>query len=203
VLTCFHRTHNGNGMDNRGQITRLFEDAAGGDEAAFERAVALVYDELERMAGRQLRHRYDGLDGITLEPAALVSETLLRLLPDPPTFANRRHFFAFASKVMRRALIDYQRTRGREKRGGDALRVTLSCLGLEAAAAPETGVVQVCEVLDHLEALDPRKCEVVQLRIFWGMEMVEIASTLGVSLATIERDWSFSRAWLARELALT
>jgi len=189
-------------MDERGQITRLFEEAAGGDGAAFERAVALVYGELEQMAGRQLRHRFDGLDGITLEPAALVNETLLRLLPDTPSFANRRHFFAFASKVMRRALIDYQRARGRVKRGGNALRVALTGLGAEAAAVPETGAAQVCEVLDHLESLDPRKCEVVQLRIFWGMEMAEIAGILDVSLATIERDWSFSRAWLARELAL-
>ncbi|MGD8578888.1 MAG: ECF-type sigma factor, partial [Lysobacterales bacterium] len=184
-------------MDERGRITRLFEGAAGGDEAAFERVVAMVYDELEQMAGRQLRRRFDGLDGITLEPAALVNETLLRLLPDPPCFANRRHFFALASKAMRCALIDYQRARGRVKRGGQALRVTLTGLGAEAAAPPETDAAQVCEVLERLERLDPRKCEVVQLRIFWGMEMAEIAGILGVSLATVERDWSFSRAWLA------
>lgn len=189
-------------MDDRGQITRLFEEANQGDEAAFDRAVALVYGELERMADRQLRGRYDGLDGITIEPSALVNETLLRLLPDPPSFANRRHFFAFVSKVMRRALIDYQRTRGRVKRGGHALQVTLSGIGAEAAVAPDTSAALVCEALDHLETLDPRKCEVVQLKIFWGMEMAEIAGILDVSLATIERDWSFSRAWLARELAL-
>jgi RNA polymerase sigma factor (TIGR02999 family) len=188
-------------MDERGDITRLFEGAAGGDDAAFERVVALVYDELEQMAGRQLRNRFPGLHAVTMEPAALVNETLLRLLPDPPHFANRRHFFAFASKVMRRALIDYQRARGRVKRGGKALRVTLTGLGAEASVSPDTDAARVCEVLDHLEELDPRKCEVVQLKIFWGMEMAEIAQMLGVSLATTERDWSFSRAWLAREFA--
>jgi len=190
-------------MDDRGEITQLFESAAAGNEAALQRVVERVYGELERMAGREMHHRFHGLDGITLEPAALVNETLLRLLPHPPRFANRRHFFAFASTVMRRALIDYQRTRGRAKRGGDALRVTLADLGAAAFAPPETGAAQVCQALDHLEELDSRKCEVVQLKIFWGMEMAEIARMLGVSLATIERDWSFSRAWLARELALT
>jgi len=190
-------------MDDQGQITRLFQSAAGGDQTAFEQVVKLVYDELERMAGRELRHRFGGLDGITLEPDALVNETLLKLLPDPPQFANRRHFFAFASKVMRRALIDYQRTRGRKKRGGDALRLTFADLGAVASPPPETDAGRICEVLDHLEELDPRKSEVVQLKIFWGMEMAEIARILGVSLATVERDWSFSRAWLTREFALT
>jgi RNA polymerase sigma factor (TIGR02999 family) len=190
-------------MNVQGQITRLFESAAGGDKTAFERVVVLVYDELEQMAGHQLRRDFGGLDGITMEPSALVNETLLKLLPDRPDFANRRHFFAFASKVMRRALIDYQRARGRIKRGGNALRVTLTDLGAEASTPPQTDAAQVCEVLDHLEHLDPRKCEVVQLRIFWGMEMAEIAQILGISLATVERDWSFSRAWLAREMALS
>lgn len=188
-------------MDKQGEITLLFDSAAGGDEMAFERAVELVYGELEKMARQAMHQGFNGLDGLTLEPAALVNETLMRLLPNPPRFANHRHFFAFASKVMRRALIDYQRTRGRAKRGGNALRVTLADLGAAASAPPETSAAQVCEVLDQLEELDPRKCEVVQLRIFWGLEMTEIATTLGVSLATVERDWSFSRAWLAREFA--
>jgi len=190
-------------MDDRGDITRLFEGAAGGDEIAFEQAVGLVYTELEKMAGRELHQSFNALDGITLEPAALVNETLLRLLPDAPRFANRRHFFSFTSKVMRRALIDYQRARGRAKRGGNALRVTLAGLGTEASRPADTGAAEVCEVLDHLEELDPRKCEVVQLKIFWGLQMAEIAETLGVSLATVERDWNLSRAWLAREFALT
>lgn len=188
-------------MNERGEITRLFEGAADGDGAAFERAVELVYGELERMANGKLRREFGGLDGITLEPAALVNETLLRLLPEHPDFANRRHFFAFASQVMRRALIDYLRSRGAEKRGGHALQVTLTELVADDRAAPQTDVAQVCDALDRLEALDPRKCEVVQLKFFWGMEMAEIAALLEISLATVERDWRFSRAWLAREFA--
>jgi RNA polymerase sigma factor (TIGR02999 family) len=187
-------------MDDRSRITQLFEGAAEGNEAAFERAVGLVYDELEQMANRQLRRSCGGLDGITLEPSALVNETLMRLLPERPNFANRRHFFAFASSVMRRAVIDYQRTRGRLKRGGDALHVTLTDLASDASSPPHTDALLTCEALQRLEELDARKCEVVQLKFFWGMEMAEIADLLSVSLATVERDWSFSRAWLAREL---
>lgn len=189
-------------MDERGEITRLFEAAANGEEQAFERAVALVYAELEQMARRALINRYGRPEGITLEPAALVNESLMRLLPDWPTFANRRHFFAFASKVMRRALADHQRAWGRAKRGGDAVRVTLAVLGADNAEPPQTSAIQICEVLERLEDLDERKGEVVQLRVFWGMKMSEIADMLNVSVATVERDWSFSRAWLTCELGL-
>jgi RNA polymerase sigma factor (TIGR02999 family) len=190
-------------VGERGEITRLFESAARGDTAAFEQVIEHVYCELERLARRQMRARFGGLEGLTLEPAAVVNETLMKLLPRPPRFANRRHFFAFASQVMRRVLSDYQKARGRIRRGGRALRVTLADLGTAASTPPETGAAQVGEVLDHLEHLDPRKCEVVQLKLFWGLEMAEIADLLDVSLSTAERDWRFSRAWLARELALT
>ena len=187
-------------MTDSGEITQLFEAATEGDPTAFDRVVELVYAELEGMATRLLRDRFGDLRGLTLEPAAIVNETILKLLPDRPEFVNRRHFFAFASKVMRRVIIDYQRARQRDKRGGRALRVTLTDLG--GATPPDTGAAEVVEVLEHLEELDPRKCEVVQLKIFWGLEMPEIAQTLDVSLSTVERDWRFSRSWLARELAL-
>ena len=82
------------------------------------------------------------------------------------------------------------------------MHVTLTNLGTEASTPAETDAARICEVLDHLEELDPRKCEVVQLKFFWGLEMAEVARILGVSLATVERDWSFSRAWLAREFAV-
>lgn len=189
-------------MSETGEITRLFGKAAGGDPEAFERVVELVHGELVAMARRQMHARFGGLDGLTLEPTAIVNETLLKLLPEPPEFVNRRHFFAFASTVMRRVLIDYQRSRSRAKRGGGALKVTLTDLGADAAAEPDTDAADMAELLENLEALDARKCEVVQLKIFWGFEMPEIADTLEVSLSTVERDWRFSRAWLARELRI-
>lgn len=187
-------------MGQAGEITRLFEAAANGDESAFDAIVARVYGELEDLAGRQMRHRFGGLSGLTLEPAALVNETLLRVLRQPRSFANRRHFFAFCSRVMRRVLVDYQRSRGRQKRGGGMLKVTLTELSATPSDPVAANAGDVVEALERLEHLDPRKAEVVQLRVFWGLEMNEIAATLEVSLATIERDWRFSRSWLAKEL---
>lgn len=183
------------------EITRFLEAAAGGDSHAFDRVVELVYDELVAMARREMRNRFHRVDQLTLEPAAIVNETLLKLLPSPPEFVNRRHFFAFASQVMRRVLVDYHRMRSRQKRGGGALRVTLTGLVGDRPSPQEPEAAQMVRVLERLESLDPRKCEVVQLKIFWGHEMSEIAETLGVSLSTVERDWRFSRSWLARELA--
>jgi RNA polymerase sigma factor (TIGR02999 family) len=155
---------------------------------------------LERVAAARMRRNFGReLVGVTLEPAALVNETVLKLIEHPRSFENRRHFYAYATRVMLRVLIDYQRRRAAEKRGGDRVRVTLSAL----SSSPEpavTSAVELAEVLDRLAALDERKAEVVQLRVFWGLELKEIASTLGVSTATVDRDWRFARRWLAWEL---
>lgn len=181
-------------------ITQLFLAASEGDQAAFDEVVARVYDELVAMAERQMRQRFGRLDGLTLEPTALVNETLLKLLGNRPSFANRRHFFSFATQVMKRALVDYQRSRVRAKRGGGLVRVTLTDIEGRLPGPPEANPTDVIEALGHLETLDARKGEVANLRVFWGLEMPEIAATLDVSLSTVERDWRFSRAWLAREL---
>lgn len=187
-------------MEGAGDITLLLEQAAAGDREALDVLVQRVYQDLERVAGRRLRDRFGpNLAGITLEPAALVNETFLKLLRQPLRFENRRHFFAFATRVMLRALIDYERTRSAAKRGGDQVRVTLTGLG----GGPEpltTGPEMVRASLAELEELDPRKAEVVALKVFWGMEMQEIAATLEVSLRTVERDWRFARSWLSSRL---
>ena len=100
---------------------------------------------------------------------------------------------------MFRVLIDYRRARGAEKRGGDLLRVTLTDFG-DKSAGHEADVVDLAAALERLDALDQRKAEVVKLRALWGLEMAEIADTLGVSLTTVERGWRFARSWLAKEL---
>ncbi len=180
-------------------ITLLLEQASSGDEAAFGEVARWAYGELERLASSRLRRRF-GAEAITLEPAALVNETFLKLLENPTRFANRRHFFAFASRVMMRVLVDYQRSRGSQKRGGAAVRVTVSGL---AAATPrdQVDIVALAECLDRLEQLDARKAEVVKLRTLWGAEMREIADILEISLPTAQRDWRFAKAWLADVLA--
>ncbi len=182
-------------------ITQLLQEAASGEAGAFDAVVERVYGELERIAARQMRAQFGaGLAGVTLEPAALVNETFLKLLHQPQDFANRRHFFAFANRAMQRALIDYHRARSAAKRGGGQIRVTLTGLA-EGNGDASASVLDVDAVLAELEQLDLRKAEVVRLRVFWGMEMTEIADVVDVSLATVERDWRFARNWMATALA--
>jgi RNA polymerase sigma factor (TIGR02999 family) len=187
-------------MPASAEITQLLERAAAGEGEAREELAARVYRELERYAEHQLKVRYGPeLAGLTLEPAALVNETFLRLLQEPMRFGNRRHFFGFASKVMLSALVDYQRRRGARKRGGDLVRVTLT--GLDSGdAAPQPGIEELTQRFDELAGFDERKAEVVKLRLLWGFENREIAEILEVSERTVERDWRFSRNWLRSRL---
>ena len=184
-----------------GDITQLLRRAAGGEEGAFEDVVARVYDELERVAAARMRRSFGhDLPGVTLEPAALVNDTILKLIEHPRDFENRRHFYAYATKVMLRVLIDYQRRRSAEKRGGDRIRITLSDLTPGSKEPTAAGAAELAECLERLAAVDPRKADVVKLRVFWGLGMQEIAETLSSSIATVERDWRFARRWLAFEL---
>jgi RNA polymerase sigma factor (TIGR02999 family) len=142
-----------------------------------------------------------------LEPGALVNETFLKLLERPTGFAGRRHFLAFASKVMLDTLIDYERRRFADKRGGTRLRVTLSLVedgDLFGDGRQESldDILAFREVLARLETLDRRKADVVRLRVLWGLDVVEVARLLDVSEPTVVRDWRFARAWLAERLSL-
>lgn len=188
------------GMEREAELTRLLRRAADGDGSAFESAVGITYDQLERIARRHLNIAYGArADGATLEPSALVNEAFLRLQAQRTGFENRGHFFAIATRVMLRALRDYERKRNTGKRGGDRVRVTLS--GLSAAGEPTlTSAIDLSEALDELEALDERKAAVVRLRVLWGHTTSEIAEELGVSDATVERDWRFARAWIHARL---
>lgn len=178
-------------------ITELLHSAAGGDPQALEDVMRSVYGSLEQLASSKLHRRYGhGLAGITLEPGALVNETLLNMLRSSTEFANRRHFYSFANQVMKRVLIDYERGKQAVRRGGDAERVTLSGVALGA----ETLTAEVLQVLDHLAQHYPRKGEIVDLHLFWGMEHGEIAQILDVSVRTVERDWRFARAWIRGRL---
>lgn len=183
-----------------GDLTRILHDAADGDEAATDQLVAATYRRLQQIAEQQMRQRHGAqLAGLTLEPQALVHDTLMKLIATPRDYANRRHFYSFASRVMLRVLQDYQRARRAQKRGGHLIRVTLSNMG-PAGHEPSAGAEELPPVLAELEGLDPRKAEVVKLRALWGLEMAEIAEIVGVSLPTVERDWRFARHWVAARL---
>jgi RNA polymerase sigma factor (TIGR02999 family) len=186
-------------------ITRMLENLEGEQDGAMDRLMDAVYADLERMAERHMSQRFgSGLAGVTLEPAALVNESFLRLIRQRKSYGNRGQFFAIATRIMLRVLVDYQRSRGASKRGGDRRRLTLQ-LDRDAAGPEDTGpeldVESLVSALQRLEGLDDRKANVVKLRVVWGLPMQEIATALDVSLATAERDWAFAKAWLAREAA--
>lgn len=195
--------------DPADNITRLLHDVDRGRDGAMDDLMAAVYSDLQAVAEKHMRERFGhGLPGVTMEPAALVNESFLRLIKQRTKYDNRGHFFAIATKVMLRVLVDYQRRRIAAKRGGGVRRVTLALdapADAPAASSPGTqtliGVDSLVEALDKLEELDARKADVVKLRVVWGLQMREIAESLGISLATVERDWAFSKAWLSREAA--
>lgn len=189
-------------------ITQLLHAVDEGRAGAMDDLMAAVYDDLQAVAEKHMRERFGrGLPGVTLEPAALVNESFLRLIKQRTKYDNRGHFFAIATKVMLRVLVDYQRRRIAAKRGGGVHRVTLALDVPADAPSPSPGtqtligVDSLVESLEKLEELDERKADVVKLRVVWGLQMKEIAESLGISLATVERDWAFSKAWLAREAA--
>jgi len=184
--------------DVSGRVTQLLRAAADGDAVAHEQVVEWAYGELEQLAKARVRRNLRQSTP-TLEPSALVNETFLRLLPEDTSFENRRHYLAFAGTIMMRVLVDYQRTKGAKKRGGDAVRVTLS--GLGGGGQQSIDMIDFRDALERLQAFDARKAEVVRLRLLWGCEMAEIARTVEASVTTVERDWRFARTWMAEALA--
>lgn len=192
-----------------GDITGLLRAADGGDPGARAQLIERVYADLTRLAEKHFRGRFPAQRGdVTLEPAALVHESYLRLIEQRATIADREHFFALATRVMLRVLADYQRKRAAEKRGGDRRRVTVTLDGRAAVggdpadrAESQVAIEALTRALEVLAEKDPRKAQVVQLKVFWARDVAQIAAILGVSRATVERDWAFAKAWLAREVA--
>jgi RNA polymerase sigma factor (TIGR02999 family) len=180
-----------------GRITRLLRAWQGGDEAAANELLPLVYDELRRLARRQMAR--EGV-GHTLSATALVHEAFISLVEHGSSnWQDRAHFFAISSRLMRRILVWSARKRGAAKRGGGPRPVSLD----EALLADDQRRDEVLEVdraLERLEALDERLCRVVECRYFAGLEVLETAEALGISPATVKRDWQTARAWLRREL---
>ena len=173
--------------------------ARGGDAAALEEILPLVYGELRRIAGRQMgRERADH----TLQPTALVHEAYLRLFETPRLEVNdRAHFLALAARVMRRLLINHAEARNAAKRRGDAPHITLSSAMDVASEEPPVDVVLLDAALQRLAELDPRAAEIVEMRYFGGMTVDEVAAAMDLSPATVKREWTTARAWLRRELS--
>ena len=179
------------------EVTLLLNQVASGNEDAAARLIPLVYQELRRVAVHHLRlERPDH----TLQPTALVHEAYLRLVEQrDPNWQNRAHFFAVASQLMRRVLVDYARGRLRQKRGGKQAKVSLEKVYILSRGRSDE-LLALDKSLDKLAKLDARQCRVVELRFFGGLSVDEVAKVLGVSSKTVKREWSVAKAWLYGEL---
>jgi RNA polymerase sigma factor (TIGR02999 family) len=178
-------------------LTRLLHAYGSGDRAALERLMPSVYNELRRLAAHYLRRERAGH---TLQPTALVNEAYLRLVDQRNAdWKNRAHFFAIAGQAMRRVLLDHAKARRRDKRGGAMARVTLD-EGLLASPRHDLDIEALEEALGALAAIDARQVTIVELRYFGGLSVEETAEALGISPATVRRDWTVAKAWLRRAL---
>jgi len=186
-------------LGNAAHVTRLLHEWQGGSQDAFGQLVPLVYDELHALASRQLARewRHDHL-----QATAIVNEAYLKLFGQRAVdWKNRGHFFAIAAQLMRRILVDHARRHLRQKRGGGDLPMDLD----DALAAPGLAVdavdaLDLDRALEKLEQLDPDQARIVELRFFGGLTVDETAAALGVSPATIKREWAIAKGWLHREL---
>jgi RNA polymerase sigma factor (TIGR02999 family) len=179
------------------EVTRLLREARSGDRSALERVLPLVYDDLHRRADRAFAHERVGH---TLQPTALVSEAYLRLAGmEKMEWVDRAHFLAVAAVCMRRILVDHARRHGAIRRGGDRARVDLDAVDPLTRSSP-TDLLALHEAMERLGEFDERKAKVAELKLFGGLENRETAEAMGISVATVERDWRMARAWLHREL---
>ena len=179
------------------RVTDLLTRWSDGDDAALAELTPLVYEELRRLAHREMgAERPDH----TLQTTALVNEVYLRMADQTnPRWQNRAHFFAVAARAMRRILVSYARSQRSQKRGGGAIKVELD----EAAlVSPEESkeIIDLHEALERLATLDSRKAEVIELKYFGGLNYDEMAEVLKISRVTVRRDWQFAKVWLYTEL---
>jgi RNA polymerase sigma factor (TIGR02999 family) len=180
------------------EVTRLLAEWNHGDRAALDKLVPLVYDELRHIASHQLASRSGPH---TLQSTALVHEAYMRLAAKPAVaWQDRTHFFAVAARIIRCILVDHARARLTAKRGGDPITLDMDI------AAPEHGpgevdLLALDEALERLAQLDQQQASIVELRFFSGLSIEETSGVLGISPATVKRDWTMARTWIFKELA--
>jgi RNA polymerase sigma-70 factor (ECF subfamily) len=179
-------------------VTHLLQAWSAGDEQALAQLMPLVYGELRRIAHRRMSLENPGA---TLEPTALVNELYLKLAGATGlSFRDRSQFFGLAAQMMRRILVDAARSRGAAKRGGPGGKIPLDEKLAVPSSEKDREIVALDDALNALAKEDARKARVVELRFFGGLGVEETAETLGVSVQTVMRDWTFAQAWLAREM---
>jgi RNA polymerase sigma factor (TIGR02999 family) len=183
-------------------VTQLLAQWSGGDQAALDQLLPLVYSELRRLASAYLRRERSNH---TLQSTALVHEAFMRLVNQQDVqWKNRAHFFAIAAQMIRRILVDYARSQHAEKRGSGAVKLALD----EAMAVPQVSgtdidLLSLNDALDRLCEMDERQSRIVELRFFAGLSIEETAEVMSLSPASIKREWQTARAWLFREMTRT
>jgi RNA polymerase sigma factor (TIGR02999 family) len=184
-------------MNSPRSVTALLGDWGRGDQGALDELLPLVYQELRRIAARQLRRERDGH---TLQPTALVNELYLRLVDQRAAdWQHRAHFYGVAARIMRRILVDHARRHTANKRGGGVRLVSIDDTP-ELPAATGVSILAVESALDRLEKTDAELAKLIELRAFGGLTIDEAAHVLGISASTVKRDWRTATAWMKREL---
>jgi RNA polymerase sigma factor (TIGR02999 family) len=179
------------------EVSKLLVRWRNGDKSALDKLAPLVHEELRQLARHYLRGERIGH---TLQPTALVNEAYMRFVNlREIEWQNKAHFFAIAATIMRRILVDHARGRNYAKRGGAQQRVSLSKAD-RFANQPDIDLVALDDALITLETMSPQQSRIVELRFFGGLTIEETAEVLGISHATVERDWAVARAWLRREV---
>jgi len=181
------------------QFTELLHQWSGGKKEALDQVMPLIYDELRKLAGWYLRSERPNH---TLRATALVNEAYVRLAGSDVTYNDRIHFYAVAARTLRHILVDYAKTRKREKRGGGAENIPLD-EAILVGPESDRGLLELDDALHGLAEQDPEKAKVVELLFFGGLTLEEAAAVLGVSRATVYREMKMAKAWLYRELTKT
>lgn len=180
------------------EITLMLQEWSGGKQEALDALLPLVYAELHRQASRYLRRERAGH---TLQTTALIHEAFLKLIDQRTVnWQNRAHFFGIAAQAMRRILVDYAKTRHREKRGGIAENLPLDEAALIVSSEKSIDLVALDEALERLAVFDERQERIVELRYFSGLTIEETAEVLHISPATVKSDWNAAKAWLRHEI---
>ena len=206
---CSVAPDNKNNAESSGEVTRLLQRWSDGDATALEALWPLVYDDIRRMAGRQIASERSGH---TLQATALVNEAFIRLAGERAfQWQRREQFLALAAQIMRRVLVDYARQRKAQRRGEGVRPVSIHdtwaaneverAQALDAFHDESIDVLAIDDALTRLQQVDAPQGRIVELRYFGGLTLEETASVVGISLATVKREWAMARAWLRRELA--
>ena len=176
-------------------VTQMLLAWGEGDEAAREALIPVVYDQLQRIARRHLRHERAGH---TLQTTALINEAYLRLVNQSVSWQDRNHFFGIAARLMRQILVDHARSRQRLKRGENPQQISLTAV--QDAQEQSADLLALNEALERLSEVDPQRSQIVELRFFGGLTIEETAQVMHISTPTVERGWRAARAWLQTEL---